>query len=70
MSVGQNADVDAKLEVAGAVQTVAVTSTAPLLQTQNASTGQVVNHRFINDLPLTSRSVYDLAQLAPGVSQP
>ncbi|MGH9397478.1 MAG: hypothetical protein ACRD18_11590, partial [Terriglobia bacterium] len=27
-------------------------------------------HRFINDLPLTSRSVYDLAQLAPGVSQP
>jgi hypothetical protein len=42
---------------------------APLLQTQDASTGQLVNQKFINDLPLTSRNVFNLAQLSPGVTQ-
>jgi hypothetical protein len=40
-----------------------------LLQTQDASTGQLVNQKFINDLPLTSRNVFNLAQLSPGVTQ-
>jgi hypothetical protein len=69
LTVGQNAQADVNLEVAGAAQTVEVTAAAPLLQTQDASTGQLVNQRFLNDLPLTSRSVFNLAQLAPGVTQ-
>jgi hypothetical protein len=37
------------------------------LQTEDAVTGQVVNRKFINDLPLIDRGVFDLASLAPGV---
>ena len=70
LTVGQNAQADITFELAGAQQRVEITASAPLLQTQDASTGQLVNQKFINDLPLTSRSVFNLAQLAPGVSQP
>ena len=69
LNVGQNAEVNVHFEVQGTTETVNITATAPLLQTQDASTGQLVNQKFINDLPLTSRSVFNLAQLSPGVSQ-
>ena len=69
LNVGQNADVKVQLEVSGTLETVTIADTAPLLQTQDASTGQIVNQKFINDLPLTSRSVFNLAQLSPGVTQ-
>ncbi len=69
LSVGQNAQADVHFEVKGTSQTVSVDATGTLLQTQDASTGQLVNQKFINDLPLTSRSVYNLAALSPGVTQ-
>src|SRR6266446_2965979 len=69
LNVGQNAEAGVRLEVAGTTEAVSVTETAPLLQTQDASTGQLVNQKFINDLPLTSRSVFNLALIAPGVTQ-
>ncbi len=69
LEVGQNAEADVKMEVGGATQTVEVTGTGALLQTQDASTGQTVNQKFINDLPLVGRSVFNLAQISPGVSQ-
>jgi hypothetical protein len=69
LTVGQNAQADVKFELQGTTEVVSVTSAATLLSTQDASTGQVVNERFINDLPLVSRSAFDLAELAPGVTQ-
>src|SRR4030081_1845634 len=69
LTVGQNFQADAHLELQGTAETVSVTETAALLQTQDASTGQLVNQKFINDLPLTSRSVFNLALLAPGRTQ-
>jgi hypothetical protein len=69
LTTGQNAQADAHFEVQGTIETVSVMETAPLLQTQDASTGQVINQKFINDLPLVSRSVYNLVQMAPGVTQ-
>ena len=56
------------LKVAGATQTVQVSSQNTSLQTQDATTGQVINKRFIEDLPLIDRYVLDLVQLAPGVT--
>jgi hypothetical protein len=57
--------------VPGAVtETVEVTSAAPLLQSQDASVGQVVGQRDINDLPLNGRNFTFLAQLAAGVNTP
>src|SRR5207302_1993833 len=69
LDVGQNAQKDVHLDVAGAAETVSVAGAAPLLQTQDASTGQTINQKYINDLPLTSRSVFNLAELSPGVTQ-
>lgn len=69
LNVGQNAQTDISLELQGTTETVEVSAAAALLQTQDASTGQLVNQKFINDLPLTSRSVFNLAQLSPGVTQ-
>ena len=49
-------------------QTVEVNASAPLLQTQEASVGQVVNAQAINDLPLNGRNYTFLAQLSAGIS--
>ncbi len=71
LEVNGAAHVNANLQVATAGQTVTVSSAnAPMLQTENATTGQTINRTYVNDLPLINRAVFDLAFLAPGVSQP
>ena len=70
LDVNGNVNGDVDLQVATAGQTVTVSETsAPQLQTEDATTGQTINRTYINDLPLIGRQVYDLAFLAPGVSQ-
>ena len=69
LNVMQQASVDVALELGTAVQTVEVTAAAPVLSTQDAAIGQDINRTFINDLPLIGRNVFNLAMLAPGVSQ-
>ena len=50
-------------------ETVQVTADQiPLLETQNASVGQDVSAKQINDLPLNGRNYYFLAQTAAGVT--
>jgi len=70
VNVNQNVAVPVTLAVSGDTQTVQVVEGAPLVQTEDASTGQTINRTFINDLPLAGRAVFDLARLAPGVSEP
>lgn len=67
VDVNENATADVSLRVASATQTVVVEGQAENLQTEDAVTGQVINRKFINDLPLISRDVTDLTYLAPGV---
>jgi hypothetical protein len=68
LAVNQNISIDFSLKVGTQSQTVEVNATGAQLETQDAVTGQVVDRKFINDLPLISRSFSDLAFLAPGVS--
>jgi hypothetical protein len=56
------------LKVASANQTVEVSAQNTTLQTQDATTGQVINRKFIEDLPLTDRYVMDLVMLTPGAT--
>ena len=59
-----------KLQPGAATETVEVTSAPPVLQAEDASVGQVVDQRSVNDLPLNGRNFTFLAQLAAGVNSP
>src|SRR5713101_9544289 len=69
VEVNQNVAVDFSLKVGAANQVVDVEAGGVELQTQDAVTGQVVDRRFVNDLPLVGRSVLDLAYLTPGITE-
>ena len=69
VDVNQNVAVNFSLQVGATTQSIQITEAAPVLSTQDAVTGQTVNRKFINDLPLVSRSVTDLAFLTPGITE-
>ncbi|MGH9430438.1 MAG: carboxypeptidase regulatory-like domain-containing protein [Terriglobia bacterium] len=68
VNVSENVTASFKLRIASATQTVQVTEQAQMLQTEDSVTGQTVNRRFINDLPLVDRYVLDFTMLGPGVN--
>src|SRR5208337_4436603 len=68
VDVTQNIGADFTMSVLGTKETVTVSTAAPVLGTEDAVTGQVVDRKIINDLPLNGRDVWNLAFLAPGVT--
>jgi hypothetical protein len=70
VQIGQTANGSMTLQVGGSTDTVEVSTLPPQLQTQEATVGQVIDQKQINDLPLNGRNVLQLATLAPGVSPP
>ena len=58
---------DVSLELGQAAETVTITAEAPLLNTASASTGQVINQRQVESMPMNGRTPLVLAQLAYGV---
>lgn len=68
--VAQTARIDFALEVGGVTETIAVRAEAPLLESQSAALGQIVESRVINDLPLNGRNYLALARLSAGVAEP
>ena len=61
--------IDFTLKVGAVTQEVVVTAGEPLLQTQSADVGNVVDTAQVNDLPLNGRRYADLALLEPGVQK-
>jgi hypothetical protein len=70
VNVSQNLTIDVQLKLGAATETVDVTTAPPLLQTADASVGQVVTEKSINDLPLNGRNFTFLAQLGAGTGTP
>jgi hypothetical protein len=70
VNVGQNVVTDFTLKPGSVSETVEVTTTIPVLQSQDASVGQVMDSKNVNDLPLNGRNFTFLAQLAAGVNTP
>ncbi|AFL90509.1 hypothetical protein Terro_4312 [Terriglobus roseus DSM 18391] len=68
VEIGKSANGSVTLSVGGTDETVEVSTLPPQLQTQEATVGQVIDQKQINDLPLNGRNVLQLATLAPGVS--
>jgi len=58
--------VDLQLAVGSQTETVSVTATAPLLQSQSAEVSALVDSRQMVALPLVSRDFTDLVLLTPG----
>jgi hypothetical protein len=66
--VGDKLTLDLQLEVGAVTETLNVTSDAPLLETSNASAGQVIDQRRISELPLSDGNPFTLSRLAPGIT--
>jgi hypothetical protein len=67
VTAGSRVEVALTLGVASSDQTVEVSAAAPLLQTQEASTGATVAAQAIVNTPLLNRNPIFVAQLTPGV---
>src|SRR5438270_3037423 len=63
--VNQTARVDVVLQVGVFSDMVEVTGSAPLVESETSSVGQVVERNLISDLPIKGRAVFDLALLTP-----
>ncbi|HKB10566.1 MAG TPA: carboxypeptidase regulatory-like domain-containing protein [Vicinamibacterales bacterium] len=67
LEVGQRARVDVELAVGSLAETVTVTETAQLLNTNDATLGAVIPQVQVSNLPLAIRNWDDLLALVPGV---
>ena len=68
LQVQQVARIDFQLKVGSLTETVEVISGAPLLNTENATVGTVIENRRIVDLPLNGRNFISLIALGPNVN--
>lgn len=67
LASGDHPVIDMQLEIGTVGQTIDVTATIPLVNSDNASTAQVITTKQVEDLPLNGRAPMMLAQLAIGV---
>jgi carboxypeptidase family protein/TonB-dependent receptor-like protein len=67
LEVDQVARINFVLEVGDRADSISVVGTAPLLEADTSSMGQVVEGRLTGDLPLNGRNFVQLATLGPGV---
>ncbi len=63
----QFAAIDIGLELGAIEETITVTAEAPLLETANASTGDVLDTKSLESIPTPGRSVFLMANLQPTV---
>lgn len=66
--VGQQAAIDVELTVGSVSEQVKVTSAPPLLQSEDASVGAVIQSNTVQALPLNGRYFTQLLQLVPGAA--
>ena len=67
VSVQQFVGLDITLEIGALEETITVTGESPLIETTNASTGDVLDTRALESIPSAGRSVFLMANLTPTV---
>ncbi len=70
LQVQETAEINILLEVGAVTETIDVTSDAPLLETAQATQGQVIDNQRIVDMPLNGRDYIELALLSAGAQRP
>jgi hypothetical protein len=68
IQVNDRLEIDFTLEIGTAEQTITITSEAPLMNTESASVGTVVDSKRVADLPLSYGNPFSLIGLAGGVA--
>jgi outer membrane receptor protein involved in Fe transport len=68
LELNQQSKIDFVLSAGGSEQTIQVEGRQPLLQSENASLGAVIDSERTQNLPLNGRKFDDLSVLTPGVS--
>ncbi|HZR66629.1 MAG TPA: TonB-dependent receptor [Terriglobales bacterium] len=66
LQLNQTARVDVQMKVGQISESVEVTSEAPVLQTENAQVGTVIDSATTDNLPLETRNYVQLTLLSPG----
>ena len=69
LAVDQESSLNFRMDMAGTSTTVNVTSTAPLLDTDNATLGTDISSEYVKELPLLNRDFFGLMFLAAGVTE-
>jgi Carboxypeptidase regulatory-like domain len=70
LQVQQTAVVDLQLELGQTTEAVTVTAAPPLIRTTDASQGEVIDERRVEDLPLNGRDYLQLSLLSEGAMAP
>lgn len=68
VDTASTASVNVTLEAGGVGETVTIEAEAALINTESGATGQTISERQLRELPLSNRSVLDLAMTAPNVA--
>ena len=66
--LGQTLTVNAKLEIGEATQTIEITATAPLLQTEDGNITSNIDLRTLQNIPNPGGDLSYIAQISPGVT--
>jgi len=69
VEVSQTKSVNMQLQLGAASETVDVSASVPLIDTETSSTGEVIQGRQVTELPLNGRNFTQLALLTPGVTR-
>lgn len=67
--INDRMELNLELQVGQVGERIEVVGETPLLETATASTGQVVDHRLITELPMLHSNPMAVLELAPGIAQ-
>src|SRR5882672_7743006 len=68
LELNQIAQIDFTMAAGDVSETIEVQASAPLLESNTSSVGQVIESKAVSDLPLNGRNFAQLAILGPGVT--
>ncbi len=68
LQLQQKARLDFEMQVGAQVETIEITGAPPLLRTEDATLGSVIESKRVVELPLNGRNFSQLATLMPGVT--
>src|SRR5579862_7221383 len=69
LQVDQQTTADFVLHPLGVSESIEVTQTAPLMDTESATLGTEISNEYVHELPLANRSFFGLTFLAAGVTE-